>query len=191
MQWEQGAEVFLEALSSDEPTPGGGTAAAMVGAMGCALLLMSIGTTLKRKSTAQPHKILLKQYQNKFSDYQKELKDLMQKDAQAYASYIAAYRLPAQDPCKQTAVQQALWTAATVPADVASHCSRALQEIKSLQPLIAPIIFSDVLCARHLLQSALACSLENIRINLQGLTEPARIKELKQLLEVFEKEIEQ
>lgn len=187
MQWEQGAELFLDALSSDKPTPGGGAAAAMAGAMGCALLLMAIGTTLKRKNTPESHKVLLKQWQEKLSSYQKELKGLMQKDAQAYASYLAAYRLPADDSSRKGALQQALLTATNVPAEIASHCQAILKAIDDLEPLIAPVILSDVYCARHLLKSGLACGIENIRINLKGITDINQVAKLQLLLKSLEK----
>lgn len=187
MQWEQGAELFLDALSSDKPTPGGGAAAAMAGAMGCALLLMSIGTTLKRKSTPESHKVLLKQWQEKLSAYQKELKGLMQEDAQAYASYLAAYRLPATDSSRKEALQQALLTATSVPAKIASHCQAILKAIGDLEPLIAPVILSDVYCARHLLKSGLACGIENVRINLKGITGSEQTEKLQLLLKSLEK----
>lgn len=189
MQWNQEAELFLDALSSDKPTPGGGAAAAMAGAMGCALLLMSIGTTLKRKNTPDAHKTSLKQWQEKITTCQKELKHLMQQDAQAYAAYIAAYRLPSDNPSREKELQQALLTATTVPADIASCCHSVLQEINNLKPLIAPIILSDVYCARHLLKSGLACGIENIRTNLKGITDTNCIEKFKQLLVSFEREI--
>ena len=187
MQWEQGAELFLDALSSDKPTPGGGAAAAMVGAMGCALLLMAIGTTLKRKNTPESHKVLLKQWQEKFSSYQNELKDLMQKDAQSYASYRAAYQLPPDDSSREKALQQALLTATNVPAEIASLCRAILKVIGDLEPLIAPVILSDVRCACHLLKSGCSCGIENVRINLKGLTDSKQTEKLNLLLESLEK----
>ena len=51
MEWFTAAERFTAALASSDPTPGGGAAAAHAGAMGCALALMAVQTTLKRKST--------------------------------------------------------------------------------------------------------------------------------------------
>jgi len=182
MNWNQGADQFLEALSSSEPTPGGGAAAAMSGAMGCALLLMAIGTTLKRKRTPEEHKAPLHKFHHDLLNRQQELKILMQQDAQAYEAYVSAQRLPAQDVTRAEKLQQALWQAALVPAEIATRTKQTLQEIPVLTPFIAPIILSDVRCAQHLLKSAWACSVENIQINLQGITNPSRAEKLKQLL---------
>lgn len=182
MNWDQGASQFLEALSSSEPTPGGGAAAAMSGAMGCALLLMAIGTTLKRKRTPEEHKAPLQKFHHDLLNRQQELKVLMQQDAQAYEAYVSAQRLSAQDVTRTEKLQHALWQAALVPVEIATRTKQTLQEVPVLIPLIAPIILSDVYCAKHLLQSAWACSIENIQINLQGITDPSSAEKLKQLL---------
>ena len=56
MEWFKAAEKFNDALASSDPTPGGGAAAAMAATMGCALSIMAVQTTLKRKSTPQASK---------------------------------------------------------------------------------------------------------------------------------------
>lgn len=190
MNWNQGAEHFLDALSSSNPTPGGGAAAAMAGAMGCALLLMSIGTTLKRKNTSQALQESLQPAQKKIVGFEAELKRLMQQDAQAYEAYLAARRLPKGDLTRAQALQDALCFAATVPADIASTALCALQLVNFLEPLIASVILSDVYCAKHLLKTAIACSLENIRINLPGITDPTRVEHLQQQINTFERAIQ-
>ena len=189
MNWNQGAEQFLTALSSAEPTPGGGAAAAMAGAMGCALILMSIGPTLKRKSTPQGHKDALQKAQQKISGLHVSLKKLMEQDAQAYETYMTARRLPLQETTREQALQDALWFAACVPADIAATSVQALQALHALEPLIAPIILSDICCAKHLLKAAIMCGIENIQINLQGITDPTRVENLQNQIHTFEREI--
>ena len=53
MEWFTAAEKFNQALASSDPTPGGGAAAAMTAAMGCALALMAAQTTVNKKATPQ------------------------------------------------------------------------------------------------------------------------------------------
>ncbi len=185
MNWTRGADEFLTALSSSDPTPGGGAAAALAGAMGCALGLMSIGTTLKRKSTPQENHPALLQSQKKLAGLHSELKTLMQKDAEAYTSYLTATKLPKDSPTRAQAVQDALWFAAMVPADTATTCEHVLTEIKAVRPLIASIILSDLHCAQHLLASAITCCVENIRINQAGIISVERQEKLSKWLEHF------
>ena len=184
MNWHTGASQFLQALSSPAPTPGGGAAAAMSGAMGCALMMMAVGTTLKRKNTPTQHLPILEQGLAKLGGLHSELKNLIQKDAQAYETYLAACKLPKENI---QARQDALWFAATVPADTATVCLHVLKEITRLQDYIAAIILSDVACARHLLQSAIACCVENIRTNAAYITQADRVEKLQKQLETFTK----
>ena len=185
MTWTQGADEFLTALSSSDPTPGGGAAAALAGAMGCALGLMAIGTTLKRKATPEEDRPTLLQSQQKLASLHRELKTLMQKDADVYAAYLTASKLPKENPTRTQAVQEALWLAATVPADTASVCEQVMLELKNVRPLIASIILSDVNCAQQLLTSALACCVENIRVNQTGIANQEQRQKLAQLIKHF------
>ena len=187
MSWNQNAHQFLTALGSAEPTPGGGAAAAMVGAMGCALLRMAVGTTLKRKATPQQHKTVLTEQERVLASLQVQLEDLMQQDAQAYNAYLSAYRLPNTTSSREEQLQASLFQAATVPVQIANTCEQLLKQINPLKPRITPIILSDVACAEHLLKSALACSIENIQINLKGLRNPAHTAQLQQRIVHFTK----
>ena len=187
MNWNQGAEQFLNALSSDNPTPGGGAAAAMAGAMGCALSLMSIGTTLKQKNTSMQCRASLAAAQQELFTLHAELKKLIQQDAQAYDSYMIARRLPTQDPSREQAIQDALWYAATIPVEVATACSKILKKTVEIEPLIASIILSDIYCAKHLLKSSITCCLENIRINMNGITDSSKLAKLQEQLSSFER----
>ncbi len=185
MTWNQDANQFLTALSSSDPTPGGGAGAGMAGAMGCALILMSIGTTLKRKNIPDSHKEVLQKGQQLFFQYQEKLTQLMAQDAQAYDNYMTAHRLPKEDPTRPETLQNALWHAALVPADTATLCKEALQQISLVESVIAPVILSDVFCAQHLLKGALACCKENIYVNLKGLTSQERREQLEERINSF------
>ena len=176
MEWYTAAERFTEALASSDPTPGGGAAAAQTGAMGCALLLMAIGTTLKRKELPTDAKTRLEVAAKRLGSLKNELKIYVRQDGEAYAGYLTAKRLPKDDPARLTALQQALVLAASVPADVASTAVQALKELDNIRPDIAPIILADASCAKHLLQAAIRCAVENIEAN-KTFIESASVKE--------------
>lgn len=186
MQWFLAAKQFSNALAADEPTPGGGAAAAMAGSMGCALLLMALGTTLKRKNTPAADRDVLKKYQRTLQGLHATLQQYIEQDADAYGAYVAACRLPKENPARPQAVQDALWLAACVPADTAAACQRVLEVLTAAEEKIAPVILSDVFCARHLLSSAEACCMENIRTNLSFITDTERAAQLARLLESYE-----
>lgn len=185
MNWDTGAEQFVNALASDAATPGGGAAAALAGAMGCALLMMAAGTTRKRKNTDPATCTLLTQSLNKLSGLHSELKSFMQQDALAYDNYLRAAKLPKDDPARPQRMQEALEYAARVPADTAHTCELVLKELSRVQAYIAPVILSDVACARHLLRSAIACSVENIRANLTAMTDKNCLEKWQQILQRY------
>ena len=191
MIWNTGAKQFTDALASSNPTPGGGAAAAMAGAMGCALVMMSIHTTLKRKNTPDELRALLEKSLQKLAPVHEQLKNLIAQDSAAYEAYLTAAKLPKEDPARTQAVQEALWQAACVPAQTAQICLKALSKIKDVRTLIAPVIISDVNCAQHLLKSAVACCVENIRANAAYITNTAHQEQIKQWLNTFSQEAAQ
>ena len=166
MEWFTAAERFTAALASSDPTPGGGAAAAHTAAMGCALAMMAAATTLKRKTTPAEVKPRLEKSLRKLTALKNQLDAYVQKDAQAYSAYLSAKKLPKEDPARTQALQDALVFAARVPADVATVAAEALKETNNVKPDIAPVILSDICCAKHLLQASIRCAVENIRANM-------------------------
>lgn len=187
MEWFKAAEKFNQALSSSDPAPGGGAAAAMTAAMGCSLALMAAGTTLLKKSTAQEARSRLEQSVRKLGAFKTRLIELMQEDAAAYSAYVVAQKLPKEDPGRAQAMQDALAYAARVPADTATTALHCLREIQTIQPDVAPVILSDAHCARHLLQSALRCCIENIQANLAFIQDQTLAEKLHKQMETFAK----
>lgn len=178
MEWYTAADRFTEALASPDPTPGGGAAAAMAGAMGCALAIMAVGTTLKRKATPADIRPKLTQSLKRLAAFKTELKSYVQKDGEAYAAYLTAKKLPKEAPEREQAVQDALLFAARVPASAASAALHCLKEVETIKGNIAEIILSDIACARHLLQACIKCSVESIQANLAFIKNEDRVNEL-------------
>jgi methenyltetrahydrofolate cyclohydrolase len=127
-------QIFLDELASAEPAPGGGTVAALSGALGAALVAMVCRLTIGKKG-----------YENVSAEMQtllpraealrRELTDLMQADTDAYTRVMNAYGLPkATDDEKAArirAIQAALQRASDVPLHVAELCAqvRALARV--------------------------------------------------------------
>ncbi len=185
MEWFTAAERFTAALASSDPTPGGGAAAAHAGAMGCALALMAAQTTLKRKNTSPEVKTRLEKSIKRLIALKNQLNTYVQKDSDAYTAYLTAKKLPKENPTRPEALEQALWFAASVPADTATTALEVLKEIETLKPDIAEIIFSDILCAKHFLQACLRCAVENIRANLVFIQNEDRKNILEKQITLF------
>ena len=185
MEWFTAAQHFTTALASADPTPGGGAAAAHCGAMGCALTMMAVGTTLKRKSTPVEVKVQLEKSLKRLGSLKTQLTSYVQQDSEAYLAYLTAAKLPKENPARQQAVEQALLFAARVPADTAATAIQVLKELQAVKNDIAPIIISDITCARHLLQASIRCSIENIRANTAFLQSVEHKNLLEQQIQNF------
>src|SRR5215210_2943814 len=90
---EQPVSGFLDALSSPEPTPGGGTAAAIAGAMGVSLLMM-VGGLSKSRTDAASDAVALSEARAALASLRDRLTGLADTDAEAFNQVMAAYRLP-------------------------------------------------------------------------------------------------
>ena len=168
--WQEGADGFIEALADKSSVPGGGSAAALSGAMGAALMLMAAGVTVKRKAATQEDKDFLTPYINTITDYKNELKHLTKEDAAAYLEVITLKKQPASAE-QEKALAKAQIRAAEVPAITAQKVQDLLKITDKIEGKIAKIIVSDLLCARVLLFAALECCGENIKTNLPYVTD--------------------
>ena len=88
---------YLDALASNAPAPGGGSSAALSGAMGAALVSMVANLTAGREKYAA-HQELVSETLNRTSSLIRELTECVQKDMKAFDGVMAAYRLPKDSP---------------------------------------------------------------------------------------------
>lgn len=110
-------ENFLDLLAAAQPTPGGGSAAALMGAMGAALVSMVARLTANKDKYAADHEeiaLLLEQSEA----LREELTEVMQQDIKAYGKVMTAYALPNKGggkTARNTDIQAALKEATEVP----------------------------------------------------------------------------
>ena len=165
---------FLDALASREPVPGGGTAAAVTGAHGTALLCMVLNLTVGRKRF-QRHEGILRPIQQRLEANRLELLNLADQDAAAYAEVDRCLKLPAHDPSTRTVrrmeLDQALHRAATVPLQVADTCRGVLGDTWEVANRGNRTVLSDVMVGTHLLLAAVHSSNVNVHVNL-GMATP-------------------
>lgn len=163
------ARELIERLSSSAPIPGGGSAAALAGAMGAALVHMVVELTAGRPA-AEGHEATLEAARTDATRLRDALLDLAETDAAAYDAVVTARRLP-RDTEEQRAVRVARVADATRAATEAPLATaRAAAEVLSLAETLAPIgnrhAISDVGVAALLAVTALRGAALNVRINL-------------------------
>lgn len=181
--WPQAARVVGDALATTEATPGGGSAAAMAGAMGCALGMMASGISLKSRKLDAERRPGLEQAREALARHKAAFDELASEDAAAFDLFMAALSLPKDDPQRPVRMQAALVNAAQTPLRTATAAAEAFAVVHQALPALLPSVLSDMHSAGHLLKAAALCAAENVRINLEGIKDRAQADELARKLD--------
>jgi formiminotetrahydrofolate cyclodeaminase len=152
---------FLDDVSSGEPTPGGGSVAALSGSLACSLGLMvcAIGLAKGENPVLESLRVRLHPLRERFVD-------LVDEDAAAFAAVMVAYRLPRGAPARAAAVEAALAGAAEAPLETALRSVELLDLLLELVPLGTRQSTSDVGVAAILAKASLDGALLNVDTNL-------------------------
>jgi formiminotetrahydrofolate cyclodeaminase len=163
---------FLEALASANPTPGGGTGAAIAGAMGTSLLVMVTGLA-KSKNNTDEEKAALARARERLVPITSQLATLADADAQSFDRVMAAYRLPKatddEKAARSRAIQAALRGATTAPLDTMRACADALVHARAVAEHGNRSAASDAGVAIGLLRAAAAGAQANVQTNLESI----------------------
>ena len=163
---------LLESLASSNPTPGGGTASAIAGAMGVSLLIM-VGSLAKSRNNTDAEKSALNEVRASLLPIVKRLSVLADEDSDAFDQVMAAYRLAkstdAEKAARAAAIQKALQDATTVPLQTLRACAEALGRAVAVADAGNRSATSDVGVAIGLLEAAARGAESNVRINLDGI----------------------
>ncbi|MEO8681211.1 MAG: cyclodeaminase/cyclohydrolase family protein [Vicinamibacterales bacterium] len=163
---------FLDALASPDPTPGGGTAAAITGAMGASLLIMVAGLA-KSRTNSDDEKAALAQARAPLTAVRDRLVQLADADTAAFDEVMGAYRLPKasdeEKAARAAAIERALQLATTAPLETLTQCALGIEVAMVVAANGNRSAASDVGVAIGLLEAAAAGADANVRINLESL----------------------
>ncbi len=163
---------FLDELSSSSPAPGGGSVAALAGAMAAALVSMvcnlTIGNDKYRDAEATMRETLTQSEQ-----LRTRLTALMEQDTNAYSAVIASYKLPKetdeQKVARSAAIQAALKQAVEVPLATAEAAAPLYTLARTAQQHGNSNAASDAYVAQILADTAIKAALANANINLPSI----------------------
>ncbi len=166
------AEPLLAAVAAPTPAPGGGSCAALAGALAASLGEMVARLSAKKKALAKHANALLK-LGDDFAARRTQLQSAIDRDAASFDAVLAAMRLPTDSDSEKQARDQAIETATQrateVPFEVAEAAAAVLDTLAQLAPVSAPAMASDLRTGQHLATAALQGALENVRINLEAI----------------------
>src|SRR5271168_234046 len=176
------AQAFLDAVAQPTATPGGGSVAALAGALGASLGRMVAGLSRKKKSQAA-HVDALSDALAEFQAAGRALSDAIDRDAASFSNVMAAYKLPKDtselEGQRDAAIQQALHGAASVPLEVARGAAEVFDRLGQLEAISSPSMYSDIRVGRLMAAAAVRGALENVAINLESITDSEFAKRLR------------
>ncbi len=177
---------FLDAVASSEPAPGGGCVAALTGAAAAGLLLMVADVLRARPRTLGDHRAL-EPLGERAERLQEQLRALIDADADAYRSLLAARGLPRQDAFEQTtrrvAVQRALTRATETPLQIAVACGDVTRLATALADHATGPVATDARVAHRLAAAALQAALDTAEQNVGLIEDLGRRGEVQRELE--------
>ena len=185
---ERTVENFANELASSAPTPGGGGAAALVGALGISLGNMVGELTIGKKKYAEYEDEL----QDMMTDAQRlegELLQLIEDDAEGFKPLAEAYSIPKDNPERATILEEATKTACVAPMAMIRACARAMKLIERFGEIGSKLAISDAGCAAVLCKSAMQAAALNVYINTKTMNDrdyADRLnKEVEELLDEY------
>ena len=167
---------LIAAFGSPDPTPGGGSASALAGAVGVALLHM-VAALPKTRTGSDEEQRALASARPRLLALREELTELVDRDSDAYGLVVAAYKLPKaseeEKAARRAAVQEALMTAIASPLAMMRACAAAIDEAVTVAKHGSRSASSDVGVALALLRAAGRGAALNVEINVASLADAA------------------
>jgi methenyltetrahydrofolate cyclohydrolase len=168
-------EGFLSATAAKQPTPGGGSVAALVGALAAALGEMTVNYSVGKKSLAQ-HQSQLTTALAEFARARQVLLELVVEDQAAYEAFTAIRKLPETDPQRRGRFDAALLACIRVPQAIGITAAAVLELCDQLADRVSRYLLSDLAVCAELAMATVRSAAYNVRINLVEVADAAERK---------------
>ena len=172
---------FTDVLASDAPAPGGGSVAALFGACGTALAVMTANLTIGKKKYAD-HWNNAESAKTVGMPLIEQFMKAVDEDTLAFNRLMDAIRLPKdtdeQKAVRRAAMEDATKDAANMPFHTLSLCKRAVSMLEQLSDRINPNCASDFGVSAAAIETAARGAWLNVCINLQSISDEAFVKDL-------------
>ena len=163
---------FVAALASSLPAPGGGGAAALVGAIGAALGNMVGALTVGKKKYADVEAEIIA-LRKRCDALQAELMDQVLADAEGFEPLARAYSIPKDDPAREAALEEATLRACAAPMRIMALCCEAIEAIAAFAEKGSCLAVSDAGCGAAICKAALQSASLNVFVNTRTLKDRA------------------
>ncbi len=188
MLTEKPVTTFLDELASSAPAPGGGSVAALSGALGAALISMVCNLTVGKKKYADVQEDI-QALLSKSEALRKELVELLEADVQVYTEVSKAMKMPRateeERAARTAAMQKALKAATDVPMRVAEACVKVMDLCRPAAEKGNVNAVSDVGVAVLMAEAGLRSAALNVLINLAWIKDEAFVAENRAKLDAL------
>ena len=178
---------FGDELASSSPAPGGGGAAALAGALAAALGGMVVSLTVGKKKYAA-NESALRELGARAEKLRKELLDMIDADAEAFAPLARAYSLPKDAPDRDGILEAALLRAAASPLKIAELCCEVIEILEGCASMGSLLVLSDAASGAALAQGALRAAVINVKVNTALMHNRSHAAALNARVDEMEKE---
>lgn len=167
---------FIDLMASSEPAPGGGSAAALQGALGAALTAMVCALTIGKKKYADVQELITAAQQEAVTLKNRYL-DVIDRDTEAFNGVSAVFAMPKdtdeQKQARTEAMQTALKACTETPFEMMQLAYESLKLTQSIVGRSNASAASDLGCAALSLKAAIQGAWLNVLINIGGITDEA------------------
>lgn len=172
---------FINELASDMPAPGGGGAAALVGAIGVSLGNMVASLSIGKEKFKYVEDEL-KECSEKALKIKDELLQLIDDDAKGFLPLLEAYKLPASTDAEKESraneIERCSFEAIKAPLAIMHKCAEAINIVAVFAEKGSKMAASDAACAAALLKAAMVSASLNVFVNTKYLKDRSRAEEI-------------
>ncbi len=173
--------MFLDEVASSSPAPGGGSVAALSGALGAALTSMVCNLT-KAKQGYESVQDEIAEVLEKSEGLRKDLIDLIDKDTDAFNEVMKSLKMPKetedQKEERRNAMQTAFKQAAEVPLETARKCVQILDVAQVVAEKGNKNSISDAAVSALMAQTGVQAAMLNVRINLTSIKDTKYVQQV-------------
>ena len=169
---------FLAAAAAKQPTPGGGSVTALVGALAASMAEMVVNYSVAKKGL-EAHREELSAALSELSRARGLLLQLMAEDQVAYESLTAARKLPEDSPQRNEHLPQALLASISTPQSIGATAVAILGLCDRLVDISNRYLLSDLAVSADLAMATVRCAVYNVRVNLVDVKDPAERQKIE------------
>ena len=173
---------FIDELSSDSPAPGGGSVAALAGALSSALSSMVCNLTIG-KEKYKDVEYDMEKILDRVEDIRERFMELIDRDTEAFNRVMEAFKLPKnteeEKKIRKEKIQDALKGAALVPLETARMCAEMIELCKEIAEKGNKNSITDVGVAAIMAKAGLESAILNVKINLKSINDEKFIESIR------------